>query len=73
MTQTQEEFLTKRVRSAGVLILLGLVVECLSLIWNHPLSFIAFLSIGGLLLVAGIVVYLTMLLSWAERKKKAAA
>ncbi len=62
MTQTQEEFITKKVRIAGVLILLGLVVESLSLMWNHPLSFIAFLSVGGLLLGAGIVVYLLMLL-----------
>jgi polyferredoxin len=62
MTQIQEEFITKRVRIAGVLILLGLVVESLSLMWNHPLSFIAFLAVGGLLLAAGVVVYLLMLL-----------
>ena len=63
MTQIQEEFITKRVRIAGVLILLGLVIESLSLMWNHPLSFITFLAVGGLLLGAGIVVYLFMLLS----------
>ncbi|HWF03576.1 MAG TPA: hypothetical protein VHA06_07815 [Candidatus Angelobacter sp.] len=63
MTQIQEEFITKRVRIAGVFILLGLVVEGLSLMWNHPLSFIAFLGIGGLLLAVGIVTYLLMLLS----------
>jgi hypothetical protein len=63
MTQIQEEFITKRVRVAGVFILLGLVVEGLSLMWNHPLSFVAFLGIGGLLLAAGIVTYLFMLLS----------
>jgi polyferredoxin len=62
MTQIQEEFITKRVRIAGVLILLGLIVESLSLMWNHPLSFIAFLAVGGLLLAAGVVVYLLMLL-----------
>ena len=62
MTQIQEEFITKRVRIAGVLVLLGLVVESLSLMWNHPLSFVAFLAAGGLLLGAGIVVYLLMLL-----------
>jgi hypothetical protein len=62
MTQIQEEFISKRVRIAGVLILLGLLVEGLSLMWNHPLSFIAFLAVGGLLLAAGVVVYLLMLL-----------
>jgi hypothetical protein len=43
--------------------LLGLVVEGLSLMWNHPLSFVAFIGIGGLLLAVGIVTYLLMLLS----------
>jgi hypothetical protein len=62
MTQIQEEFIIKRVRIAGVFILLGLLVEGLSLMWNHPLSFIAFLAVGGLLLAAGVVVYLLMLL-----------
>ena len=62
MTQIQEEFFTKRIRIAGMFILLGLVVESLSLMWNHPLSFVAFLAVGGLLLGAGIVVYLLMLL-----------
>jgi hypothetical protein len=62
MTHIQEEFITKRVRIAGVLILLGLIVESLSLMWNHPLSFVAFLAVGGLLLAAGVVVYLLMLL-----------
>lgn len=62
MTQIQEEFITKRVRIAGGLVLLGLVVESLSLMWNHPLSFVAFIAVGGLLLGAGIVVYLLMLL-----------
>jgi hypothetical protein len=63
MTQIQEEFITKRVRIAGAFVLLGLVVEGLSLMWNHPLSFIAFIGIGGLLLAVGIVTYLFMLLS----------
>jgi hypothetical protein len=62
MTQIQEEFITKRVRIAGVLVLLGLLVEGLSLMWNHPLSFVTFITIGGLLLVVGIVTYLIMLL-----------
>jgi hypothetical protein len=39
------------------------VVEAVSLAWNHPLSFIAFVGIGGLLLFLGIVVYLMALVS----------
>jgi len=60
---TPDDFISRRLRIAGVLIVLGLVVEGLSLIWNHPLSFVAFLGIGGLLLFVGIVVYLTALVS----------
>jgi hypothetical protein len=60
---TPDDFISRRLRIAGVLIVLGLIVEAISLIWNHPLSFVAFLGIGGLLLLLGIVVYLTALVS----------
>ena len=60
---TGNEFISKRLRASGTLIILGLLVEALSLIWNHPLSFVVFLGLGGLLLLAGIVIYLTALVS----------
>ena len=63
MMQAQSEFVSKRLRIAGVLIVLGLIVEAVSLIWNHPLSFVAFLGVGGLLLFLGVVVYLTALVN----------
>ena len=61
MPADQDDFIPKRLRIAGTLIVLGLIVEALSLIWNHPLSFVAFLGIGGILLFLGIVAYLTAL------------
>jgi hypothetical protein len=60
---TLDDFVSRRLRIAGVFIVLGLIVEGISLIWNHPLSFVAFLGVGGLLLFLGIVVYLTALVS----------
>ncbi|HEV3037389.1 MAG TPA: hypothetical protein VHA33_06350 [Candidatus Angelobacter sp.] len=60
---TQNQFISKRLRAAGILIMLGLLVEALSLIWNHPLSFVAFLGIGGLMMFAGIIIYLVSLVS----------
>ena len=48
-------------------IILGLMVQALSLLWNHPLSFIAFVTLGGLLLVIGIVLYLLTVVNMAER------
>ena len=62
-TPKSHDLLLKRLKIAGVFIVLGLIVEGLSLLWNHPLSFVAFLGIGGLLLTSGIVLYLWTLVS----------
>jgi hypothetical protein len=53
-----EIHLYRRVRIAGSLIIAGLAVEFLSLLWIHPLAFLAFMFIGGGFLLAGIVFYL---------------
>jgi hypothetical protein len=63
MMPQQNAFVSKRLRLAGILVILGLLVQALTLLWNHPLSFLAFLGLGGLLLFAGIVVYLFTLIS----------
>ena len=52
----------KKLRLAGILIVLSLLVQAFSLVWDHPLAFVTFLFVGGLLLVAGVGVYLWMLL-----------
>jgi hypothetical protein len=54
-----------RLRLAGIFIILGLIVQVLSLLWNHPLSFIAFITLGGLLLAIGIIVYLLTVVNMA--------
>ncbi len=61
--QKSRETLSKKLRIAGILIIVGLVVEGLSLLWNHPLSFVAFLGVGGILLAAGMLLYLWSLVS----------
>ena len=43
--------------------MIGLAVQAVSLLWNHPLSFIAFVAIGGLFLGIGIILYLLTLLN----------
>ena len=55
--------LEKRLQIAGVFMILGLLVEALCLIWKGPLAFLVFLGLGGILLFAGIVVYLFSLVS----------
>lgn len=56
-----------RLRLAGGLIFLGLLIEALTLTWNNPIAFVVFLGIGGLLIVAGILLYLLSLVSPATQ------
>jgi uncharacterized membrane protein YdcZ (DUF606 family) len=43
------------------LIILGLLVEIVSLLWFHPLAFVLFAFVGAALIGAGILVYLVSL------------
>ena len=56
-----EPHIHRRLRISGVLIILGLAVELLSLIRIHPLAFMCFLLVGGGLLAAGVILYLVSL------------
>jgi hypothetical protein len=51
----------RRIRIAGLLIAVGLVVEAASLLWHHPLSFVFFAAIAPVLILAGIASYLLAL------------
>lgn len=51
----------RRLQNSGVLIILGLLVEALCLAWRGPLAFLVFLGVGGLLLFAGIILFLISL------------
>jgi hypothetical protein len=48
-------------RVAGALIILGLIVEIISLLRVHPLMFVLFAFVGVSLIGLGIVVYLASL------------
>ena len=56
----------RRLRVSGILIVLGLLVEALSLIRLHPLAFLGFMFVGGGFLVIGIAIYLYSLVSAAS-------
>ena len=60
--KTDEWLIEKRLRTAGVLLIFGLAVEACSLFWSHPTAFLLFLFVGGLALLAGVLVYLYALL-----------
>ena len=53
-------------RISGVLLLLGLCTEAISLIWVHPLAFLLFFIVGGTLLGAGILLFLYSLVSFSS-------
>ena len=53
----------RRVRTSGMLVLLGLVIELVSLLWSHPTAFTFFLLPGTLLMAAGTLFYLYSLIS----------
>ena len=53
----------RALRISGVLLILGIVVEIISLLWEKPMAFLLFVGVGGALTFAGIVLYLYSLLS----------
>jgi len=55
--------LEQRLRVAGILILVGLLVELITLKWSHPTAFLFFLMLGGSLMGMGILFYLYSLVS----------
>ncbi len=50
--------MNRRLRISSILIAIGLLIELITLMWRHPLSFILFMSVGGILLAAGILFFL---------------
>jgi hypothetical protein len=53
----------RRIRWSGMLIVLGLLLQMLTLLWTHPLAFICFLMIGCPLVAAGMLLFLYSLVS----------
>jgi predicted membrane channel-forming protein YqfA (hemolysin III family) len=49
-------------RLSGVLLIVGLCIEAISLFWVHPLAFLAFFVIGGVFLAAGVLLYLSSII-----------
>jgi hypothetical protein len=58
--------LEKRLQIAGILVILGLVVEALCLFWARPLAFVLFVFVGVTLLGAGSLLYLYSVVSIRE-------
>ena len=50
--------LQRKLKIAAYLLIAGLTVEGLTLHWAHPTSFLLFMGLGGILILAGIAIYL---------------
>jgi hypothetical protein len=55
--------MNRRLRVAGIFVLLGLLVEVVALRWVHPAAFLVFAFIGIPLLLLGMAIYLYSLVS----------
>jgi hypothetical protein len=58
--------LEKRLQIAGTLLIVGLLIEAVCLLWAKPITFVIFVAAGGLLIFAGVAVFLFSLV-WAPR------
>jgi hypothetical protein len=52
-----------KLRISGILLILGLTVEALSLCWNNAFSFMSFVVVGGLFFASGILLFLHSLVT----------
>lgn len=55
--------LRDRFKLSGTLVSIGLLIQAATLYWAHPLTFVAFIVVGGFLVVAGISLYLLFVAS----------
>jgi hypothetical protein len=55
--------LEKRLQISGTLLILGLLIEALCLLAAKPIAFVIFVAVGGLLLFAGVALFLFSLVS----------
>ena len=62
--------MTRVLRLSGVLLILGLAIEAVSLLFNHPLSFMGFMIVGGTLLAVGVLLFLISLVEAGQSNSK---
>lgn len=55
-------FVERRFKLSGLLLIFGLLTEAICLFWARPLSFLLMIGFGGLLVALGVVVYLLSLI-----------
>ena len=62
--------MSRVLRLSGILLVAGLVIEAVSLLFNHPLSFIGFIVVGGSLLGIGVILFLVSLVDLGQASSR---
>jgi hypothetical protein len=52
----------KRLQLAAALVVVGLLAQVLTMFWNHPLAFVAFIAVATPIAGLGVLVYLVALI-----------
>jgi hypothetical protein len=52
-----------KLQVSGMLLIVGLVIEALSLCWNNAFSFMSFALVGGLFFASGLLLFLYSLVA----------
>lgn len=58
--------LDRALGQAAILVVAGLLVQAVTLFWNHPLSFLSFALVGGTAIVLGVARYLFAVMTYSE-------
>ena len=66
MSEARPSPMDFRIRISAVLVILGLLIEAISLFWNSPGSFMAFAILGVGCVLLGVVVFLISLVTVKE-------
>ena len=65
--------LVRRLRLAGLLVSLGLLIEAVTLFWPHPTAFLVCLLLGGSLVALGVLLYLVSIATYASPRPAASS
>jgi len=64
--------MTRVLRLSGILLIIGLAIEAASLLFNHPLSFMGFIIVGGTLIGIGVLLFLVSLAEIGQSNSRSA-
>jgi hypothetical protein len=60
----------RKLQVSSGLVLAGLVIEAVSLRWQHPTAFLLFMLAGGAAIAAGMLLFLIAIVSTAREKEE---